>query len=93
MTQETPLIVHQVRLAIEHRRVHSPPPLPFHALHHLRQRGLAMQSVAGVEEDDVVARGIEQRLVHGIIEPVVGFADEAYVVACLVLLDIAMDEG
>ena len=52
-----------------------------------------MKAVACVEEHDVLACGIEQSLVHSVVEAVVRFADEAYVVACLVLFDVASDEG
>lgn len=39
-----------------------------------------VEAVAGVEEDDVFALCVLYSLVHGVVEPVVGLSDEAYVV-------------
>ena len=53
----------------------------------------AVQAVSCIEEDDVVACCGKQSLVHGVVESVVGFADEAYVMPCLILLNVSLHEG
>ena len=53
-----------------------------------------MELVAGVEENDVIALGLRDGFVHGIVEPLVGFADEAYGVGMMsvaVALDIPLN--
>ena len=65
---------------------------PLRLLHYGRDGVGAVQTVPCIEEDDVFARGSKQCLVHRIVEPAVGFADEPYVVARLVLLDVALHE-
>ena len=91
--QEVAVGINHVCIAIKDGR------MPMFALHPLRlpcnsRNGVgAVQAVSGIEEDDVVACSILQRLVHSIVESAVGFADETYVVASLILFDIALYEG
>ncbi len=47
------------------------------AVYHLLQGVVLVEAVAGIEEAHVVARGQCQSLVHGVVQAVVGLADEA----------------
>lgn len=66
------LSVYDVGVAVDDARCLRPAGLD--AGHHLLQRLRAVEPVAGVQKEDVVAGGQAYGLVHGVVEPFVGFA-------------------
>lgn len=70
--------VHQLRLAIDHGRLKPVGgDMTLDGAVKLLQHIVAVETVAGIEKQQIVARGKGDAFVHGVIDTAVGFADEA----------------
>ena len=93
VAQEPAFVIDEVGLAIDDSRT-AHRVVALQLVGDIGEGGVGVEFVTGVEEDDVVAFGLGNGFVHGIVNAIVGFSDEAYgvgVTGVAVALDVALD--